>query len=346
MAHEIEVVGGKARMFFVDRLPWHGFGQELTGNPTVAEAITAGGLDWEVELVPLVTADKSQAAPARAVRRVGDGQVLGVVGRGYHPLQNGSAFRFFQPFLDAGLATLHTGGSLSGGRKVWLLAWIEREPLVVGTDDEVRKFVLLSNSHDGTASIRVGFTPIRVVCANTLALAHGGADRLIRVRHTRQLQGRLDALREVMDLADREFAATAERFRFLAGRDISRTDLDTYVRRVFGITAETPNGQQSRILGAVERLFETGRGSDLATAKGTWWGAYNAVTEFLAYERGRGQDTRLNSLCFGDSARRNVDALAAAVALAVRTLLQMAGPAAIPRWRIAAGRSATRTGGL
>jgi phage/plasmid-like protein (TIGR03299 family) len=305
-------------MCFVDQLPWHGLGQELTGNPTVAEAITAGGLDWEVELVPLVTADKSQAAPARAVRRVGDEQVLGVVGRGYHALQNRAAFQFFQPFLDAGLATLHTGGSLSGGRKVWLLARIEREPLVVGADDEVRKFVLLSNSHDGTTSVRVGFTPIRVVCANTLSLAHGGAGgRLIRVRHTRQLQGNLDALREVMDLADREFAATAEQFRFLAGRDISRTDLDTYVRKVFGITAETPNGQQRLILGAVERLFETGRGSDLATAKGTWWGAYNAVTEFLTYERGRGQDTRLNSLWFGDSARRNTDALAAAVALAV-----------------------------
>lgn len=317
MAHEIEQVGGKARMFFVDQLPWHGLGQELTGNPTVGEAIAAGGLDWEVELVPLVTADRSQAAPARAVRRVGDEQVLGVVGRGYHALQNRAAFQFFQPFLDAGLATLHTGGSLSGGRKVWLLARIEREPLVVGPDDEVRKFVLLSNSHDGTTSVRVGFTPIRVVCANTLALAHGGAGgRLIRVRHTRQLQGNLDALREVMDLADREFAATAEQFRFLAGRHISRSDLDAYVRWVFGITTETPNGQQKRILGSVERLFETGRGSELATAKGKWWGAYNAVTEFLAYERGRGQDTRLGSLWFGDSARRNADALAAAVTLA------------------------------
>lgn len=317
MAHDIEIVGGKARMFYVDQLPWHGLGQELSGNPTVAEAIVAGGLDWEVELVPLVTADRSQAAPARAVRRVGDDRVLGVVGRGYHALQNRSAFQWFQPFLDAGLATLHTGGSLSGGRKVWLLARIEREPLVVGTDDEVRKFVLLSNSHDGTTSVRVGFTPVRVVCCNTLSLAHREASsRLIRVRHTRQLQDNLDSLREIMDLADREFAATAEQYRFLAGRHISRADLEKYVRRVFAIETETPNGQQKRIIGAVERLFETGRGSDLATAKGTWWGAYNAVTEFLSYERGLSQDTRLCSLWLGDAVRLNADALAAAVTLA------------------------------
>ena len=317
MTHEIESAGGKARMFFVGQLPWHGLGQELAGSPTVAEAVTAGGLDWEVELAPLVTADRQQAAPARAVRRAGDGRLLGVVGRGYHPLQNRDAFGFFQPLIDAGLATLHTGGSLCGGRKVWLLARIEREPLVVGDGDEVRKFALLSNSHDGTTSVRAGFTPIRVVCANTLALAHGGAGgRLVRVRHTRRLQGSLDALRGAVDLADREFGATAERFRFLARKGVGRAGLARYARLVFGVGDGPPSARQRQTLGAVERLFETGRGSDLATAKGTWWGAYNAVAEFLAYERGRGPDARLDSLWFGESARRNADALAAAVALA------------------------------
>lgn len=318
MAHQLEVAGGRAAMFWVGETPWHGLGRDLPDCPTVADAIAAGGLDWEVELVPLVTGDRHQDAPARAVRRTGDGSVLGVVGRGYQPLQNRDAFAWFQPFLDASLATLHTGGSLCGGRKVWVLARIERDPVVVGGDDVVQKFVLLSNSHDGTTSVRVGFTPIRVVCANTLALAHGaaGGGKLIRVRHTRQLRGSLDALREVIDLADRGFTATAEQFRFLAGRHISRGDLDRYVRRVFGIAGERPNGQQRRILGAVERLFETGRGSDLATARGTWWGAYNAVTEYCGYERGTGRDARLNSLWFGASARLNGDALEAALALA------------------------------
>ncbi|MCC6418725.1 MAG: DUF932 domain-containing protein [Gemmataceae bacterium] len=318
MAHELEIVGGKSSMFYVEETPWHGLGQQLRGNPSVAEAITAGGLDWTVELVPLVTGDRQQAAPARAVRRASDGKVLGVVGLAYQPLQNAEAFAWFSPFLDAGLASLHTGGSLCGGRKIWLLARIEREPLVVGADDLVQKFVLLSNSHDGTTSLRVGFSPIRVVCANTLALAHGKASgsKLIRVRHTRQLQGNLDALREVIDLADREFAATAEQFRALASRHINRADLDAYVRRVFGIEGERPNGQQRRILESVTRLFETGRGSDLPTARGTLWGAYNAVTEYLAFERGLNRDTRLNSLWFGASARLNADALEVALTMA------------------------------
>src|SRR3954451_10678783 len=114
MSHQVE------SMFFTGQLPWHGLGWELHGRPTVREAIAAAGLDWEVELVPLVTADRRQEAPAHAVRRASDQRVLGVVGRQYQPLQNREVFAWFQPFLDAGLASLHTGGSLCDGRKVWL----------------------------------------------------------------------------------------------------------------------------------------------------------------------------------------------------------------------------------
>src|SRR5262249_16457554 len=62
MAHQLEVVDGKASLFFVGELPWHGLGQELHGRPTVAEAIAASGLDWDVELVPLVTQDTCDPA--------------------------------------------------------------------------------------------------------------------------------------------------------------------------------------------------------------------------------------------------------------------------------------------
>lgn len=258
MAHQLEVVNGRASMFFVGELPWHGLGQQLHGRPTVREAIDAAGLGWEIELVPLVTEDAHAPAPARAVRRTADQRVLGVVGPAYHALQNRDAFAFFQPFLDAGLASLHTGGSLCDGKKVWLLVRIEREPLVIGDGDEIQKFVLLSNSHDGTTSVRVGFTPIRVVCANTLALAHAdkAGSKLIRVRHTRRLADNLDALREVMDLADQEFTATAEQYRRLRDKGINQNDLAKYVRQAFGIESATLNGQQRRIIESVFRLFE------------------------------------------------------------------------------------------
>jgi phage/plasmid-like protein (TIGR03299 family) len=271
MAQRLEVVNGKASMFFVGELPWHGLGQELHGRPTVREALTASRLDWGVELAPLVTGDAHEPAPARAVRRTTDRRLLGVVGPAYHALQNRDAFAFFQPFLDDALAALHTGGGLCDGRKVWLLARIEREPLVIGDGDEIRKFVLLSNSRDGTTSVRVGFTPIRVVCANTLALANAdkAGSRLIRVRHTRRLADNLEALQEVMALADREFTATAEQYRRLRDKGINQNDLARYVRQVFQIESKQLNGQQRRILESCFRLFEEGRGADLPGVRGT-----------------------------------------------------------------------------
>jgi len=319
MAHQLEAINGKVSMFYTGATPWHGLGQELHGRPTVREAIAASGLDWDVELVPLLTEDTGAPVPARAVRRNSDRRVLGVVGLKYQPLQNKEAFAFFQPFLDAGLASLHTGGSLCDGRKVWLLARLERDPIEVGPGDTISKFVLLSNSHDGTSSVRVGFTPIRIVCANTLALAHGdkAGSKLIRVRHTRRLADNLDALREVMDLADQEFTATAEKYRRLRNKDINQNDLVRYVRHVFKIQSLQLNGQQRRILESCFRLFEDGRGAELPGVKGTFWGAYNAVSEYLGYDRGKSQSTRLASLWFGESARTNQRALEIALAMAV-----------------------------
>lgn len=310
MAHGIET------SFYVGETPWHGLGVKLDGNSTVEQAVEASGLGWDVELVPLVTADAGEAAPARAVRGATDRRVLGVVGPAYHSLQNRSAFTWFEPFLDAGLARMHTGGSLHGGKKVWLLAEIQRDPIEVGPDDRIGKFVLLSNSHDGTTSVRVGFTPVRIVCANTLALAHAdrAGSKLIRVRHTRRLADNLDAIHEVVNLADQAFTATAEQYRRLRDRGVNQNDLAKYVCQVFEIDGAALNGQQRRILESCFRLFEEGPGAREAGAN--LWGAYNSVTAYLSYERGNGQDSRLNSLWFGASARTNHRALEVGLAMA------------------------------
>ena len=112
-----------------------------------------------------MTADKQEKVARYAVRRKTDGRILGTVGPRYTLLQNKDAFQWFQPFLDAQEAALHTAGSLVHGSRIWVLAKLNRDPLVIAEGDEVEKFVLLSHSHDGSLAVRVGFTPIRVVCA-------------------------------------------------------------------------------------------------------------------------------------------------------------------------------------
>ena len=318
MSHALETLAnGNASMMYVGETPWHKLGVKLNAPPTIEEGIVSAGLDWTVDCKPLFTAEGTQVTH-RAIYRTSDNSILGVVGPDYRPLQNVEAFNWFQPLLSTGEVELHTAGSLNNGRDIWVLGKINRKSMEIVPGDSIEKFVLLSNSH-GLRAVRVGFTPIRVVCQNTLSAAHSdAASKLIRCRHCSNVVRSLDALREVMNIADSAFEETAEQYRALARKKISRSDLHTYVRQVlgFGETEELATRTQNTIA-KIESFYENGRGNALEGVKGTLWAGYNAVTEYLSYERGRTVDTRLESLWFGDSARVNDRAMEIALALAV-----------------------------
>jgi phage/plasmid-like protein (TIGR03299 family) len=318
MPHEVE------GMFYVGREPWHGLGVYIPeeNKLSIEEAIAAAGLKWKVGLRHLYTKD-ARGIPMGllnhyATCRDTDNTVLGIVGKDYKPLQNHDAVKWFQPFLDGGQAILETAGSLQRGAKVWVLARIRRDPLRVAGDDIVSHYLLLSNSHDGRLAVRVGFTPIRVVCHNTLCLAHESkASKLLRVRHTAGVKRNLVSIRETIDLAHREFTATVEQYRRLMGKGINRNDLVKYIRFVFPPKPKESNQRRTgeeKIVPKVIRLFEEGRGSRQAGR--TYWGAYNAVNEYLNYFRGKNQDNTLKSLWFGSGAELNKRALLVALKMA------------------------------
>lgn len=311
MAHEVE------SMFYVGKEPWHGLGVPIPQEKklSIREGISAAGLDWAVEMRRLYSEDQHGQRigimDTYATVRSKDNQVLGIVGPAYVPLQNEEAFSWFQPFLDAGAATLETAGSLKHGRKVWILAKIRDGQAALG-DDKIDHFILLSNSHDGSLPVRVGFTPIRVVCNNTLCMAHASrASKLLQVKHTARVMENLASIQRVMELARREFYATIDQFKRLRNKKIDNADLERYVRIVFDL-GDRPS---DIILPKVLHLFEKGRGSDLAG--NTLWGGYNAVTEYLNYFRGKTQDNTLDSLWHGGSALINRRALEVGLRMAV-----------------------------
>ena len=313
MAHEIETTA------YFGKAPWHGLGTVLTEDDLYdwPAACEKAGLGWDVELTTLVAKDTTAEVAHKGVRRTSDGKFLGVVGPRYCPLQNREAFGWFQPFLDAKEAALHTAGSLRGGSRVWVLAKLNRNPLVIASGDEVEKFVLLSHGHDGSLAVRVGFTPIRVVCQNTLSMAHGSASKLIRVRHSKSLLTNLSNVRDVMNLANREFEATAEQYRLLARRSINQSDLRKYVRQV--LKTEKTDKIATRTAKQIDEIIglcESGRGNDLASVRGTYWTAYNGVSEWLGYSRGRSQTTRIDSLWYGEAAGINSFAFQTALDMA------------------------------
>jgi len=132
----------------------------------------------------------------------------------------------------------------------------------------------------------------------------------------------LTRTRTIIDAVAGEFRATVEQYRYLASRGVNRADLRRYVRQVLSLTPDAKKGdgqlcaRSAATEAAVLERFDSGFGATLPSARGTWWGAYNAVAEFLAYGRGRSDDSRLNALWFGETARINREALTAAMQLA------------------------------
>lgn len=382
MAHELEMKkDGSASMMYVGETPWHGLGKKVDTAPTAEEAIKLAGLDWEVAVRPqfrlppsleleaeMETVDGKYQPTGRmkmpldqaqlplefcehqTVYRVEDGRVLGEVGPVWQPLQNRKAFEWFNPFLETKQATLETAGSLFDGKRIWVLAKLNLDDSRIVGDDVVRKYVLLSNSHDGKVSVRVGFTPIRCVCWNTLSMAtRSNASSLLRIRHGKSMEDTLLKVREIMNLANQTFEATADQYRFLATKPINSADFKKYIELVFKKKEEVPDdvfsdvgdvigdidldadkpssedGKKKRIvkeddarlmINKVLPHFEGGLGADLPGVRGTLWGAYNALTSFFTWSRGRTKDARLDALWYGQSAKQSKDALRAALQMA------------------------------
>ena len=236
-------------------------------------------------------------------------------------MQNRDAFEIFEPLVDAGEMVIHTAGSLRNGERIWALCQLNQDNSEIVTGDEIAKFVLLSNGHDGKLAVHFGFTPIRVVCANTEALARGSkASKLIRVRHSRVVKENVQNLRDIMNFANQEFEATAQQYRHLASKSINSTDLEKYIKVVMGLEKKTDDDVSTRsknICLKMVELFESGKGTEIVGVRGTYWGAYNAVTEYLNYSKGRTANNRMDSMWFGQNGVMSQKALDTALEMAV-----------------------------
>ena len=317
--------------FFVHQPAWHGLGTVLDDAPNIETAIKCAGLDWKVLERPLFTdnqefddtnvltpsAEATRIFTHKAIVRETDGSVLGVVGRTYTPVQNDEAFNFFDQILESGAATLEAGGSLRNGQKIWVLAKMKAAGEVL-KGDEVQSHLLLSNSHDGMMSLWVQFTPIRVVCMNTLsaALASRHNDyaigKAIRLKHAPSVTEGLKIAKNLMNASTQTFSASMEAYKMFASVPLDDKGFKKYVDSIFRVNPASAEVNVEKMLEEEPKriskrdellfdLFESGAGSDIKGVKGTLWAGYNALTEWVDHYRGYGgQEGRLDTSWFGE----------------------------------------------
>lgn len=213
-------------MFYTRKKPWHGLGVQVQEAPESKDALRLAGLDWKVYQREVYTDSGIKIEGYRANVRNTDNKVLGVVIERYKIVQNEEAFSFTDALLGKGVR-YETAGSLQEGKKVWLLARLPKEYIISG--EQISPYLVFSNSHDGSAAVRVAVTPIRVVCNNTLNLALSTAKRSWAMVHTGNIKGKIHEAQETLFMAENYMSKLGKEFEELKRQKLSERQVKEYI---------------------------------------------------------------------------------------------------------------------
>ena len=315
MAHELEVVNGKAKMVYAGAVPWHGLGKQISPDLTPEQVLAEAGLDWEVSKVPAFAniAGKQTAVGWSALVRSEDNKVLDVVSDDWNPVQNQEAFEFFNDFIAEGDMEMHTAGSLRGGQIVWALAKVKDSFELFG-GDRVDSYLHFTNFHKYGCSTDVRFTPIRVVCNNTLTLSlNTKVERMVKISHRREFDG--DNVKLMLGVAQEKLSKYKEMAKFLGAKRYTADSMVDYFKSVFPVSGpENSKKEISKSAKTALGVVDTQPGAEFA--RGSFWQLFNTVTYLTDHLAGKTADTRLQSAWYGSNKVLKTKALETAIEMA------------------------------
>lgn len=294
MAHELEIKeDGTASMFSAGgKTPWHGLGIVIEEEAVKTQkALELAGLDWEVLLQPLAqevgtddeTGDKvyDPIGGFYSVQRSTDLRSLGVVKSRYVPLNNRDAFAFGDDLLDHSDAHWVAAGALRGGSQVWMLAKLPECTYIAGMEDEaIQPYVMISNSHDGSRAVEAVVTPVRVVCANTWTAALRGAKRTFKIRHTKNMSGRINEAKNALGITHAYMAELEALGTDLVNQPFSNAEFDKFLESLVPtVDLEKLALTKAQVKQEKIKSIWTNK-PDLQNVKNTRWGALQAAIDY------------------------------------------------------------------
>jgi phage/plasmid-like protein (TIGR03299 family) len=268
-------------MYSTREKPWHGLGTVVKEAPTSQEALQLAGLDWNVVQEPIYTPFREKIDGFKANVRDTDRKVLGVVSDRYKVVQNVEAFSFTDELLGNGVR-YETAGSLSEGRRVWLLARLPREYIVSG--ERISPYLVFSNTHDGSGSVKVAITPIRVVCNNTLNLALTTAQRSFSMIHTGNIADKIQEAKDTLFMAESYMDNLGAEFEKLRKQNVTDSQINEYIELLLPMDKNPTKMQEKNII----RLRDDMRrryydAPDLQRVGNNAYRFINAVSDFATH---------------------------------------------------------------
>jgi phage/plasmid-like protein (TIGR03299 family) len=332
MAHQLHLneLTQQYSFFSVKEKAWHGLGQIVDQYPTSREALQFAGLDYTVEKRALFTYDnENNSADADtgikipeldvpnyyATVRTDNENVLGVVGKDYEVVQNIDAFSFFDSIVGGDGIQYETAGALGKGERIFITAKLPGY-IKVGSDDCIEKYLFLTTSHDGYGSIMAAFTPIRIVCNNTLNAALRNHSGSIKIRHTANAKERLEQAHKLMGISDRLSVEMENIFNHWTKIPVTDKQVNQLIQHTLVPNKDAlqalQQGKQDECSTYYQNMCDnalsyamSNESQQLETTKGTLFGAYNGITGYFQNVRKYKDDTaKMKSVLYGGLAQQ------------------------------------------
>ena len=314
MAHNLNLNNGQWSFVAKGEKAWHGLGQYVDGAMTAEQALKLGGLDYTVERRPMfITAPDNGLVevPGHFSNvRTDTNQPLGVVKSRYTIVQNKDAFGFFDSIIEQGEAIFETAGALGRGERIFVTAKLPEDMLVHG--EKVEKYIILTNSHDGTSTVIAGFSSIRVVCNNTLQAALKGLDNRVSISHTALVDSKLRQASKVMGIASKYMDEVNKIFESMSNKKLSDIELRNYLETVMKndrqATKEEEKEISSRMKNTTDEIYSFALSHPTQTTEAayrTLWGAYNAISGNFNYLKNYGTaEQKMKDMSYGTAAEK------------------------------------------
>ena len=322
MSHEIEFNKQKGTHSFYSRkeVPWHKLGQVVEEAKTSDEVIKIANLDFVVVKASNYARYQEDGLThyyenpdSFSTMRIDTKKILGTVGSRYEILQNAKAFEFFDDIVGSKQAIFETAGVLFNGSKVFITAKLP-DYIRLSSNDVIDQYLLLSNDHTGSESAVIMFTPVRVVCNNTLSMALQRVQKGYRIRHTKSMEDRMRQVTHMMGLKNKYFEEISLVLNHMKDIKLKESETKHILMQLILNDAEYEAVNKSGNLYKTEEIsarkrnqildlhnwLEGGVGQDLYKGTGLW--LYNGVTGY--YNNGKSysnEEARFENLIGGSA---------------------------------------------
>ena len=285
-------------MFSVREKPWHGLGVIVEKAPTMNDALKLSGLDWTASKEQVYTefnGRKIIVPDTFATVRNTDGQVLGTVGNRYQIVQNTEAFQFVDQMKATGDVEFETAGSLFNGSTVFITAKMGQFKLL---GDDVDKYLVFSNSFNGSSRVRMVVTPIRVVCNNTLSLALREHDREWHGTHTGSITNKVADAINGLGFAEEYYSELTKSAESLAKIKLSDAEFQKLIDHLYPVTDEMSTRKKNSVEYNRNAIISAYMMDDLNNVRGTAYGLINAVSDYCTHVPQRNKEFDQESVMY------------------------------------------------